>query len=67
MSASLERRVSTLEQLRLDHSAPCFWCECERDERTADAPCTHGGWNPIPHEAALLQLSEGRADLERGV
>jgi hypothetical protein len=55
---SLEQRVLELEQrLEAKAHASCFWCECERDEKAAPVPCTHGSWNPIPHETALAELT----------
>jgi hypothetical protein len=55
---SLEQRLLDLEQrLAAKHHASCFWCECERDEKAARVPCTHGDWKPIPHETALAELA----------
>jgi len=53
---TLEQRVKELEKTRARPAVPCFWCDCERNERAAPAACTHGGWKPIQHETALAEL-----------
>jgi hypothetical protein len=54
---TLEQRIKELERTRAERAGPCFWCECERKVDAPPTPCTHGNWNPIPHEAALAELN----------
>lgn len=55
---SLEQRVSELEHKQASgNTEPCFWCECEQADGEPPVRCTHRNWNPIPHEAALAELT----------